>query len=65
MRTAKYSKCGTAEFVVLDKTATVAVRTAGAVARAVRVTAGSVAGRVIDEMRSTYKCNKCGKTIDG
>ena len=40
MRTAKYSKCGTAEFVVLDKTATVAVRTAGAVARAVRVNAG-------------------------
>ena len=29
------------------------------------VTAGSVAGRVIDEIRSIYKCNKCGKTIDG
>lgn len=62
MRTAKCPKCGTAEFVILDKTATVAVRTAGAIAGAA---AGSFASRVIDKMRSTYKCNKCGKIIDG
>lgn len=48
--------------MVLDKAATVVIRIAGTVARA---TAGSLAARVIDEMRSTYKCNKCGKIIEG
>lgn len=52
MRTAKCPKCGTAEFVILDKTATVAVRIADAIAGAA---AGSLASRVIDKMRSTYK----------
>nr|WP_321431556.1 hypothetical protein [uncultured Campylobacter sp.] len=51
--------------MVLDKTATVAIRIAGAVARAARATAGSLAARVIDKMRSTYKCNKYGKIIEG
>ena len=61
MGTPKCPKCGTAEFVVLDKAATVAIRTA----RAAETTAGSLAARIIDKMRSTYKCNKCGKIIEG